>query len=171
MTSLSRGWAEQVRQLFVDARTQRDLWMARLPDDLRALLPLDATPLAQGIELLADAVGVGPRIAAAQREQSRANAAVLHGRVFGRGAPLSQDTALAAFADGAHVRDGLLVQLAEAVDGAELKGEVEALLEHAPAPAPDAPVEQRRAALAAVFAAQEQAVLLCAERLDAIERG
>ncbi|HEY4277630.1 MAG TPA: hypothetical protein VGM91_05395 [Conexibacter sp.] len=168
MDSPTPGWAARLRQLFVDARAQRDEWMARLPEDLRALLPLDATPLAQGIELLADAVGIGPRIAAAQREQSHANAAVLHGRVFGRGAPLSQDTALAAFADGAHVRDGLLAQLAEAVDGPELRREVEALLDHAPSPSPDAPVETRRAALAAIFAAQEQALLLCAERLDGI---
>lgn len=86
---------------------------------MRALLPLDATPLTRGIELLADAVGAGERIRAEQRERS----------------------------------------------------EVEALLAEHPDPSPELPVAERTAALAAVFDAQERALLLCARRLDEVERG
>ncbi|HST40268.1 MAG TPA: hypothetical protein VLK58_12195 [Conexibacter sp.] len=179
------GHRDQLERLFADQRAQREQWMAQLPAELRALLPLDATPIVQGMTLLADAVGIGEQLQAAQREQSHANSAVLHGRVFGRGAPLSQETALAAFADGARVREPLLLQLAAAVDGGELRDDVAALLTSAPIPAPqelagataatpgdlastDAPAPDAAAALGAVFAAQERALLRCAERLDAI---
>jgi hypothetical protein len=188
---MAPGHREQLERLFFDQREQRERWMAQLPAELRALLPLDATPIAQGMALLADAVGIGARLQAAQRERSHANSAVLHGRVFGRGASLSRETALAAFADGARVREPLLLQLAAAVDGGELRDEVAALLATAPIPAPeqllggaespplgspgapphgspDAPPADATDALAAVFAAQEQALLRCAERLDAI---
>lgn len=162
------GHRDQLARLFADQRSQREQWMAQLPAELRALLPLDATPIAQGMRLLADAVGIGERLQAAQREQSHANSAVLHGRVFGRGAPLSQETALAAFADGARVREPLLIQLAAAVDGGELRDEIAALLASAPIPAPEELARDPTAALGAVFAAQEQALLRCAARLDAI---
>jgi hypothetical protein len=170
MEPSARAYRDRLRQLFADARREREQWMAQLPETLRALLPLDATPITQGMALLADAVGIGERVALAQREQSHANAAVLHGRVFGREAPLTQDTALAAFADGARVRDGLLLQLAEAVDGGGLRREVQALLPPLPDTSPELSAAARTAALAAVFAAQERALLLCATRLDDVLR-
>ncbi|MDO8211609.1 hypothetical protein [Conexibacter sp. CPCC 206217] len=170
MESSAPAYRDRIEQLFADARRQREEWMQQLPAALRALLPLDATPITQGMALLADAVGIGERVASAQREQSHANAAVLHGRVFGREAPLTQDTALAAFADGARVRDGLLLQLAETVDGAGLRRDVQELLPGVPDLSPELPADERTAALATVFAAQEQALLLCAQRLDDVLR-
>jgi hypothetical protein len=169
MESSQPGYRDRIEHLFADARRQREEWLPRLPETLRALLPLDATPITQGMALLANAVGIGEEVAAAQREQSHANAAVLHGRVFGREAPLTQDTALAAFADGARVRDGLLLRLAEAIDGAELRLEVEARLPPVPGTAPELPAADRTAALGVLFAAQEHVLLLCAARLDAVQ--
>jgi hypothetical protein len=92
---------------------------------------------------------------------------VLHGRVFGRTEPLSADTVLAAFADGARVRRALLEELAAAIEGDALAAEVAALLDEHPPPAADTAAADRLADLRAAYAAQERAVLLCAERLDA----
>lgn len=158
----------QLDRIFAERRTERERWMALLPAELRALLPLDATPITEGLALLADAVGLGETLRAEQRAQAHANPAVLHGRVFGRGASLSPETALAAFADGARVREPLLLRLAEAVDGRELRAEIAELLAAAPAPATDAPAATATDALADLFAAQELALGRCAERLDEI---
>jgi len=176
MTSPPSSHRERLERLLADHRDRRAQWLPQLPAELRALLPLDATPLAEGLAMLADEAGIGREVAAAQRERSHANPAVLHGRVFGRGAPLSQATALAAFAAGARVREPLIARVAEAIGGAELRGEVETLLAAAPVPPPEAFADggapqpphpaSALASLEAAFAAQERALLRCAERLD-----
>jgi hypothetical protein len=166
------GYRRQLERLIAEHRRRRDEWLPQLPADLRALLPLDATPLTEGLSLLADAAGIGAEVAASQHEQAQANAAVLHGRVFGRGASLPRETAFAAFADGARVREPLIARLAEAVDGGELRREAQALLAAAPPPPASAFAEADPSAalpaLEAAFAAQERALLLCADRLDAV---
>lgn len=166
----SPGHRDGLQRLFAEQQAARERWLTQLPAELRALLPLDATPIAQGLELLADAVGIGDRVRAAQRAGSQANSAVLHGRVFGRGAALPQETALAAFADGARVREPLLLELAAAVDGGELRAEVAALLAAAPLPEPGEETDGARLTtrLDAVFTAQRAALLHCAARLDAV---
>jgi hypothetical protein len=138
--------------------------LARVPDGLRASLPVDATGVTRGIEILAAAVGIEAEVRAERDRLNRANPAVLHGRVFGR-VPLGPETVVAAFAEGARVRAVLLERLAGAVDGDVLRDEVRALLADHPLPAEDAadPV----AGLRAAYGAQERAVLLCAGRLDA----
>jgi hypothetical protein len=138
--------------------------LARVPAALRASLPVDATGVTRGIELLAAAVGIEPELRAERDRLNRANPAVLHGRVYGR-TPLGPETVVAAFADGARVRAVLLERLAEAVDGDTLRDEVGVLLAEHPLPGDEdaAPVP----ALRATYDAQERAVLLCAGRLDA----
>jgi hypothetical protein len=103
-----------------------------------------------------------------QAEQAlghRANPAVLHGRVFGR-APLSPDTVLAAFADGARVREGVLAHLAEAIGGGELALRVRAALAQHPPPEVVAGPEATDA-LREAYGAQERVVADLAAELDA----
>jgi hypothetical protein len=139
--------------------------LARVPPDLRASLPVDATGVTRGIDILAAAVGIEDELHAARDRLNRANPAVLHGRVYGR-TPLGPETVVAAFADGARVRAALLERLAEAIDGDALRDEVRALLADHPLPGEDdaEPV----AALRGAYDARERAVLLCAGRLDAV---
>jgi hypothetical protein len=147
---------QEVEAILAGAHAEHRSLLEHVSPALRASLPVDATGITQAIEHLAQIAGVADDLAAEQAAAHRANPAVLHGRVFGRGAHLEQDTILAAFAAGAQVRAAQLVRLAEAVDGLPLRREVEALLGAAGEDLGD------------VFAAQEGAVLLCAERLDAI---
>ena len=158
------GYFEALEAEIEGAHAAHAAMLERVPDDLRASLPVDATGVTRGIEILAAAVGIEDELRAERDRLNRANPAVLHGRVFGR-VPLGPETVVAAFADGARVRAVLLERLAEAVDGQALRDEVRALLADHPLPAEDAadPVADLRAA----YGAQERAVLLCAGRLDA----
>ena len=164
-----------VEELLAAAAAEHAALLEVATPELRASLPVDATGVTQGIEILAAAVGVEAEIRAARDRLNRANPAVLHGRVFGRGAPLAPETVVAAFADGARVRATLLERLASEIDGAELRDEVRGLLAEHPLPdgddAADPPAgahAARVAALRAAYDAQERAVLLCAGRLDAL---
>jgi hypothetical protein len=158
------GYFDELEAEIEGAHAAHAAMLERVPGDLRASLPVDATGVTRGIEILAAAVGIEDETRAERDRLNRANPAVLHGRVFGR-APLGPEMVVAAFADGARVRAVLLERLAEAVDGEALRDEVRALLADHPLPADDAadPV----AALRAAYGAQERAVLLCAGRLDA----
>lgn len=170
------GYFAQVEAAIDAAHAAHAEMLEAVPAGLRASLPVDATGVTQGIELLAAAVGVEAEIRAARDRLNRANPAVLHGRVFGRGTPLAPETVVAAFADGARVRATLLERIASEIDGETLRQEVRDLLAEQPLPAgeaegdPDPSPEghaARVAALRAVYDAQERAVLLCAGRLDA----
>ena len=147
---------EQIEAVLAQAQAERDALLQRVSPELRASLPVDATGVTQGIDVLAATLGVGDELRALGARGHQANPAVLHGRVFGR-APLSPDTVTAAFAEGARVRDGQLARLAEAIDGGTLRDEIRALLDAAPA------------GLEATYAAQERALLLLADRLDDLE--
>jgi hypothetical protein len=172
------GYFEQLEAALDSARAAHAETLERVPEALRASLPVDATGVTQGIEILAAGLGIDAEIRAERDRLNRANPAVLHGRVFGR-TPLAPETVVAAFADGARVRAILLERVAVEIDGDALRDEVRALLAAHPPPVtddlPDADPSPsgratRVAALRAAYDAQEQAVLLCAGRLDARDR-
>ena len=143
----------QVEAILAGARAERTALLEQLSPALQASLPVDATGITQAIDHLGDAAGLD--LHAEQVRGHKTNAAVLHGRVFGR-APLSRDTVLAAFADGARVRAETLAHLAGEIGGTELQEQVGALLGQHP---PDTD-------LASAYGAQERATLLIAEHLD-----
>jgi hypothetical protein len=158
------GVFERVEAVLEDARTAHAELLEHVTPALRASLPVDATGIAQAIDILAAEVGIAGEIRAARDRMNRANPAVLHGRVYGR-APLGPDTVVAAFAEGARARATLLERLAESIGGADLRDDVRSLL--ADHPLPDSSDPERIAGLRAAYDAQERAVLLCAGRLDA----
>jgi hypothetical protein len=92
------------------------------------------------------------------------NPAVLHARVFGR-APLSRDTVIASFVEGARVRADALLALADVVGGEELGGRVRRLLVEHPPPT-GANEADAVSALRATYDAHEQAALMIAAGLD-----
>jgi hypothetical protein len=154
---------QEVEAILAGAAAERRALLEAVSPALRASLPVDATGITQAIEHLAAAVQLGDELRAEQAAGHRANPAVLHGQVFGR-APLSPDTVLAAFVDGARVRAGVLTHLAEAIGGAPLAAEVGAWL--TADPLPHGEDTDATAALQAAYAAQERAVVALAERLD-----
>jgi hypothetical protein len=143
----------QVEAILAGARAERTALLEQLSPALQASLPVDATGITQAIDHLGDAAGLD--LHAEQVRGHKTNAAVLHGRVFGR-QPLSKDTVLAAFVDGARVRAETLAHLAAEVGGDALEHEIETLLaQHPP-----------QADLPAAYAAQERATVLIATSLD-----
>jgi hypothetical protein len=154
----------EVEAILAGSAAERAALLAAVSPELRASLPVDATGITQAIEHLARVVELGDELRAEQALGHRANPAVLHGRVFGR-APLSPDTVLAAFADGARVREGVLEHLATAIGGGELAVRVRAALAAHPPPEVVARPEAT-AALKATYAAQERIVIDLARELD-----
>jgi hypothetical protein len=143
----------EVEAILAGARAERAALLDQLSPALRASLPVDATGITQAIDHLGEAAGLD--LHAEQVRGHKTNAAVLHGRVFGR-RPLSRDTVLAAFVDGARVRAETLVHLAVEVGGEPLELQIERLLsEHPP-----------QADLPGAYAAQERATVLIANSLD-----
>src|SRR3954449_10121635 len=115
----------EVEAILAGARAERAALLDQLSPALRASLPVDATGITQAIDHLGAAAGLD--LHREQIQGHKTNSAVLHGRVFGR-APLSRDTVLAAFVDGALVRAGMLTNLALTVGGDELEEAVGDLL-------------------------------------------
>jgi hypothetical protein len=163
----SGGYRDRLGYLLEQARIAHAEVLERVPAGIAASLPVDGTGVTQAIDELAAAVGIDAEIRARRDRLHRANPAVLHGRVFGRTEQLSPDMVVAAFADGARVRRTLLEELAAAIAGEQLADEVRILLDAHPPPDAETPAEERLPALRAAYDAQERAVLLCAERLDA----
>jgi hypothetical protein len=155
---------QDVEAILAGARAEHAALLADVSPALRASLPVDATGITKAIEHLAGSAGLSGELQAEQVRGHQANPAVLHGRVFGR-TPLSADTVLAAFTDGARVRAGALQRLAETIGGADLAGEIRTMLAAAPPPAGDATGEPA-ADLRATYAAQEQATVRIAAYLD-----
>jgi hypothetical protein len=146
----------EVEAILAGARAEHRALLAHVSPALRASLPVDATGITQAIDHLGEAAGLD--LHREQLQGHRTNSAVLHGRVFGR-APLSRDTVLAAFVDGALVRAETLAHLAQAVGGDGLAGHVQTLL----AAHPPAAAEPE---LRAAYEAQEVAALRIAAHLD-----
>jgi hypothetical protein len=160
------GYAAALEELIARARVEHEVLLARVSPEMRASLPVDATGVTQGIEVLAAAVGIEDEIRALRDRLNRANPAVLHGRVFGRGEVLSPEMVVAAFVDGARARATLLQRVAAAIGGEDLREEVEELVAASPPPEGDLDPALRVARLQAAYDAQERAVVLCGERLD-----
>jgi len=150
------SYFEELEAVLDGARAAHAETLERVPAGLRASLPVDATGITQAIDHLGEAAGLD--LHREQVQGHKTNSAVLHGRVFGC-APLSRDTVLAAFVDGARVRAETLARLAEAVGGDALADDVREGLERHP---PAATEPELRAA----YAAQEDAALRIAVHLD-----
>lgn len=158
---------QEVEAILAGAQAEHAATLEHVSPALRASLPVDATGITQAIDHLSRAVGLSDDLRDEQARGHRANPAVLHGRVFGR-APLSPDTVLAAFVDGARVRAAALRHLADAIGGPALEREAGTLIDRHPAPG-DAADETAGAALRETYAAQERAVVHIAAHLDAVE--
>lgn len=159
----------EVEAILAGSAAERAALLSAVSPELAASLPVDATGITQAIEHLASAVELRDELAAEQALGHRANPAVLHGRVFGR-APLSPDMVLAAFADGARVREGVLEHLATAIGGGDLALRVRAALSAFPPPEVVAGPEATEA-LRATYAAQERVVVDLARELDGEQAG
>src|SRR3954447_22401335 len=96
---------QEVEAILAGARAERAALLDALSPALRASLPVDATGITQAIDHLGEAAGLD--LHGEQVQGHLPTPAVLHGRVFGR-QPLSRDTVMAAFVDGALVRAGTL---------------------------------------------------------------
>src|SRR5690348_15534223 len=139
--------------------------MSLLPPDLAESIPVDAQGVTQAIDHLATAAGLSDSERRALIRPHAVNPAVLHARVFGA-APLTRETVIASFVEGARVRADALTALADAVGGEALGQEVRALLVAFPPPASADAGEVVRA-LRATYAAHERAAVMIASRLDA----
>lgn len=154
----------RVEALLHQAAAEHAELIARLPADLQASLPVDAQGVTRAIDHLAEAAGLSESERRGLIRPHAVNPAVLHARVFG-GAPLTRETVVASFVEGARVRADALGALADAVGGEELGRQVRSLLvAHPPPVAAEGP--EVVPALRATYDAHEHAAVLIAERLD-----
>ena len=158
----------RVEELLTEAEAAHRALLIAVPAEIGASLPVDAQGITRAIDHIADAAG----LSASERRQlvspHAVNPAVLHARVFGT-APLTDETVIGAFVEGARVRADALVTLADTIGDEQLIQEVHALLIDHPLPTIDGrdSTEDPVAALRDAYAAQEQATLAIASRLDA----
>ncbi|MBV9334461.1 MAG: hypothetical protein JO243_01100 [Solirubrobacterales bacterium] len=165
---MRRTHRDHVAELLATAAADHARLIAQLPDELRASLPVDAQGVTRAIEHLAIAAGLNDEQRRALIRPHAVNPAVLHARVFGP-TPLTRETVIASFVEGARVRAAALTELAGAVGGERLVREVRTVLAADPPPvraeAPDVV-----GALRATYAAHERAAILIAAGLDRLER-
>jgi len=154
----------QVEALLTEAADEHAALLARLPPDLRASVPVDAQGVTRAIDHLASAAGFSEDERRSLIRAHGVNPAVMHARVFG-GAPLTSDTVMASFVDGARVRADALATLADAIGGQELGATIRNLLLADPPPA-DPSEPDALSALRRTYQAHERAAVLIAERLD-----
>ncbi len=162
---MAESHRDRVATLLAEAATAHAELLAQLPDEIRDSLPVDAQGITRAIDHLASCAGLSQRERIALLRPHAVNPAVLHARVFGA-APLTRETVIASFVDGARVRADSLGELADAVGGGGLGTEVRKLLVADPPPV-DAGGPDAVAALQRTYAAQERATLLIAAALDA----
>ncbi len=165
LSDVSKSHRDRVRALLDEAAADHARLMTQLPADMQASLPVDAQGVTQAIDYLAEAAGLSD---GERRELIRphaVNPAVLHARVFGR-APLSRETVIGSFVEGARVRADALAALADAVGGEPLGQGVRKLLLANPPPL-GADERDVMPALIATYAAHERAALMIAAGLDA----
>jgi hypothetical protein len=155
----------RVEALLAEAAAEHADLRTRLPEDLAASLPVDAQGVTRAIDHLAEAAGLSESERRALIRPHAVNPAVLHARVFGR-APLTRETVVASFVEGARVRADALLALADGVGGEPLGLEVRKLLVADPPPA-DADDDDVIPALRATYAAHERVAVLIAASLDA----
>lgn len=154
----------RVEALLTEAADQHANLVSLLPRDLAESIPVDAQGVTQAIDHLATAAGLSESERRALVRPHAVNPAVLHARVFG-GAPLTRETVIASFVEGARVRADSLAVLADAIGGEGLGQDVRRLLVAHPPPV-GADAQDVVEALRATYAAQERAALLIAVGLD-----
>lgn len=160
---------DRIEALLAEAAAEHADLVSRLPADIRASLPVDAQGVTRAIDHIATAAGLSESERRGLIRPHAVNPAVLHARVFGA-APLTRETVIGSFVEGARVRADALAALADTVGGESLGGEVRALLVDHPPPV-DAEAPDVIATLRATYDAQERAALLIAARLDDTARG
>lgn len=165
MHRVPSGHREFVAALLADAAAAHAELLARLPDEIGRSLPVDAQGVTQAMDHLAEAAGLSERERIAILRPHAVNPAVLHARVFGA-APLSRETVIGSFVDGARVRADALGALADAAGGPGLVAEVQRRLLADPPPV-EADGVGAVAALQRTYTAQEQAAMMIAAALDA----
>jgi hypothetical protein len=162
---MNRGHRRHVEELLGDAAAEHARLVEQLPGELARSLPVDAQGVTRAIDHLALAAGFSAGERRALIRPHAVNPAVLHARVFGP-APLTRDTVVGAFVEGARVRADALATLADTVGGESLGREVRELLTAEPPPVvADGPAVARE--LRATYDAHERAALLIADYLDA----
>ena len=154
----------RVEAMLAAAAAQHAALLPDLPPALQASLPVDAQGITGAIDLVGEAAGLTDAERRALIRPHAVNPAVMHARVFG-GAPLAEETVMGSFVDGARVRAGALIALAERIGGADLGAEVNALLVDHPLPLAGDGLAGVPA-LRAAYAAQERAVVSIAAALD-----
>lgn len=161
----------RVEQLLAEAQAAHRALLVAVPEDVGASLPVDAQGITRAIDHLAVAAGLSDSERHQLVRPHAVNPAVLHARVFGA-APLSEETVIGAFVEGARVRADALVTLAEALGDQTLVQQVRTLLVDHPLPTADGreSTADPAAALRDAYAAQEQATLAIAARLDVRDR-
>ncbi|MBV8710772.1 MAG: hypothetical protein JOY56_03295 [Solirubrobacterales bacterium] len=165
---MKRTHRDHVEELLAAAADDHARLIARLPDELRASLPVDAQGVTRAIDHLAIAAGLTDEERRALIRPHAVNPAVLHARVFGP-TPLTRETVIASFVEGARVRAAALTDLADAVGDEPLVREVRTVLAADPPPVrADAP--DVLGALRATYSAHERAAILIAAGLDRLER-
>ena len=140
--------------------------LERLSPEMRGTLPVDAQGLTGAIDFVAEAAGLSEAQRRALVRPHAINPAVMHARVFG-GAPLTDETLMGSFVEGARVRADALANLAEVVGGAALGSAVRALLVECPLPLAGEGLAGV-SALRDAYAAQERAVVAIAAQLDEV---
>jgi hypothetical protein len=161
---MSATHRDHVEELLASAAADHAELVSRLPEELRASLPVDAQGVTRAIEHLATAAGLSDEERRALIRPHAVNPAVLHARVFGA-APLPRETVIGSFVEGARVRAAALTALADAVGGEPLVREVRTVLAADPPPVrADAPDVLQ--ALRATYAAHECAAVMIATGLD-----
>jgi hypothetical protein len=158
---------DYVEELLATAAADHAELISRLPDELRASLPVDAQGVTRAIEHLAAAAGLSDDQRRALIRPHAVNPAVLHARVFGP-APLTRETVIASFVEGARVRAAALTELAEAVGGESLVLEVRTVLAAHPPPV-RADASDVLSDLRATYDAHERASVMIAAGLDRLK--
>jgi hypothetical protein len=154
----------RVEALLIDAAAEHASLMSRLSPELRASLPVDAQGVTRAIDHLAAAAGLSDNERRELVRPHALNPAVLHARVFGRD-PLTPETVIGSFVEGARVRADALAALADEVGGEPLGREIRRLLVAHPPPI-GAGGDDVVATLRATYAAHERAAVMIAASLD-----
>jgi hypothetical protein len=155
---------DHVQSLLSTAAAEHAGLLASLPAALTASLPVDAQGVTQAIDHLATIAGLSETERRALVRPHAVNPAVMHARVYGR-APLSRETVIGSFVEGARVRADALAALADLIGGEPLGQEIRTLLVAHPPPL-NADGLDVVPALQATYDAQEHAAIIIATRLD-----
>jgi hypothetical protein len=123
----------RVEWLLTNAAAEHASMIGQLPADLQASLPVDAQGVTRAIDHLANAAGLSVDERRALIQPHAANPAVMHARVYG-GAPLTVETVIGSFVEGARVRAEALAVLADAIGGEPLGTQICVLLVASPPP-------------------------------------